>query len=119
MKLYTIQVQRWRRAKELDIPFEDVTVKSGNKLFAPTWPLLAKYKSKLITEEEYTESFYALMRDSLRNHPDEWDRLLSHETLAIGCYCPSGEFCHRYLLRDIFQKVAEARGIPFTYLGEL
>lgn len=119
MKLYTIRVQSWRRAKNLDIPFIDTTVKTGNKAFAPTWPLLSKYKSKLIDADAYTERFYELMRISYRNNPEEWDEIMSHETLAIGCYCPSGEFCHRYLLKDIFQKVAESRGIEFEYLGEL
>jgi len=119
MKLYTIRVQSWRRAKELDIEFLDTTVKSGNKLFAPNWPLLSKYKSGLIDDAQYTERFYELMRISYRDNPNEWARILSHDTLAIGCYCPSGGFCHRYLLVDIFRKVAKSHGIEFEYLGEL
>lgn len=119
MKLYTIRVQSWRVAKKLDIHFEDITVKSGNKIFAPTWPLLAKYQSKLITEDEYTERFYELMRDSYSNNKEEWVNLLSKENIAIGCYCPSGNFCHRFILKDIFQRVCESLGIPFEYMGEL
>ena len=45
MKIYTIQISKWRKAEQLGVQFKDVTVKSGDKLFAPTWDFLMEYKN--------------------------------------------------------------------------
>lgn len=119
MKFYTTTVYSWRKIKKLNIAFIDTTVKSGNKLFAPTWPLLAKYKSGEIDAEEYTKVFYELMRDSYKNHPEEWDALFEHDILALACYCKAGNFCHRLLLKDILLKIAKSKGVDIEYLGEI
>ena len=119
MKLYTTPVYNWRKVKAQGIEFLDSTVKTGNKIFAPTWPLLAKYKAKMIDEDEYTECYYQLMRESYINNRMEWDKLFEFDSLAIGCYCAAGKFCHRLLLKDILISIAESRGMVIEYLGEL
>jgi len=118
MKLYTCQLSKWRKALELGIPFKDITVKSGDKQFAPTWDFLMKYKSDL-DEESYTKSFLKLMRSNYTNNKEYWVELLNQEELAIGCYCASGKFCHRHLIVKIFKKICEHHKIPFEYKGEL
>ena len=32
----------------------DITIKSGSKVFAPSWKIVIDHKNKLITDEEYT-----------------------------------------------------------------
>lgn len=119
MKFYTTTVYSWRKIKKLDIPFLDTTVKTGNKLFAPTWPLLTKYQNGFITDEEYTKCYYELMRESYVNNKEEWGKLFEHETLAIACYCKAGAFCHRLLLKDILLAIAKSKGGDIEYLGEI
>lgn len=119
MRLYTLQLAKWREAVALDIPYLDTTVKSGDTLFSPTWDLLKRYKDGLISQNEYTTIFYQLMRESFQMNRERWLSILSQEKLAICCYCGNGHFCHRYLLVDIFSKIANQYGIPFTYMGEL
>lgn len=119
MKLFTAQMSRWRLAGELGIEFLDTTVKTGQGPFAPTWEIVMGSKEGKITHEEYTERYLEMMRKSYRDHPEYWETILRKENLVIACYCPAGHFCHRHILKDILEKVAIAKGIPFKYLGEL
>ena len=119
MELYTIQVARWRLAKELDIQFVDTTVKSGDSVFAPTWPMVTAYKDGSLSESDYTKQYIELLRSSYREHRGDWLELLKLERAAIACYCKAGAFCHRMLLRDALEKVALANNLPFEYKGEL
>lgn len=118
MILYTAPMWKWKGAEALLIPFVDVTVKSGEKLFAPEWDFLMKYKQDQ-DEEAYIEKFIPLMRESYRHNTEEWLEYLNQEAIVIACYCAAGKFCHRHLLVDIFQKVCEHHDIPFEYRGEL
>lgn len=110
MKFYTIQMSK---ARKLDIPLLDVTVKSGRKEFAPTWSLVWGIKNGTLTEEKYTESYYSLMRSSYKQNRKVWDEVLAQDELLVACYCRADKFCHRYLLADIFQELGA------EYLGEL
>lgn len=119
MKLFTIQLASWRKAQALSVPFYDVTVKSGDKLFAPSWGLLRAYKDKAVTEEEYTIRFLDEMRVSYKNNKQHWVDFLSQDSVAIACFCGKGGFCHRYILVDIFEKVCNNLRIEFNYEGEM
>jgi len=57
----------------------DITIKSGIKAFAPTWPMVIGHKNGTITEKEYTDQYYSLMRISSRKNRTEWDQLLVRE----------------------------------------
>ena len=104
--MYTIQISKWRKAEQLGVQFKDVTVKSGDKLFAPTWDFLMEYKQDL-DEEKYVSKYLPLMRESYKNNKDKWLELCSMDSVAIACYCKAGEFCHRHLIVDILEKYAK------------
>lgn len=118
MKLYTAQMGRWREADKLGVPFIDVTVKSGNKAFAPTWDFLMEHK-RGGSDQAYIGKFIPLMRNSYKNNYKEWQDLINLDTVCISCYCGKGKFCHRILLVDILEKVCNSHNIDFEYLGEL
>lgn len=113
MKLYTCQMAKWRTPKKLGIPFLDITVKSGDRVFSPDWKLLSGYKDGSINEEEYTERFKALMRVSYTENRTRWIEVCNMDTLCIACYCGSGKFCHRHLVVDLIESVCNNAGIPF------
>lgn len=91
----------------------DITVKSGDKVFAPTWKMVSDYKSGRISEKEYVEQYYSLMRESYRTNRARWNEVLNSSIVIFCCYCPSGTFCHRYLLKDMFLKLGA------SYEGEI
>jgi len=76
----------------------DITIKSGTKIFAPTWDMVMGYKNKLITEEQYTTQYLHMLDKSLSKNKSEWDKLLSMDEVTFVCYCPKNVFCHRHLL---------------------
>lgn len=119
MRLFTVQLAKWRWVMNLGIPLLDTTVKSGNQTFAPTYEMVMDYKSGRITEDQYTKLYYERMRKSYIQNKMEWIQLWSSPTLAIACYCSTGNFCHRLLLVDMLRKIAESEGLPFIYEGEL
>lgn len=118
MKIYTIQMSKWRKAEKLGVPFKDITVKSGDKLFAPTWDFLMEYKQDL-DEEKYISKYIPLIRESYKNNKDKWVELCNMGSVAVACYCKAGEFCHRHLLVDILEKVCQANNIEFERMGEI
>ena len=99
--LYTAQI-RYPGNDRLDI-----TVKSGSgtgKLFAPTWNMVMEFKHKDITEEEYTAQYYQLLIDrwNAGSAPEiqKFVELVKALPVTVVCYCKSGDFCHRYLLKE-------------------
>lgn len=104
----------------------DTSVKSGFSVFRPTWDMVMGVKSGEITEAEYTRLYHEHMNHSWKTDRAKWLATIeSTEPLAIGCMCRyknedgSVQFCHRHLLKDIFEKLCAARGIDFRYYGEL
>lgn len=43
-----------------------------------------------------------------------WDEFLALLEVALGCYCPNGDFCHRYLLVEFLREVTDV-----DYRGEI
>lgn len=119
MRLFTVQLAQWRHCKALGIELLDTTVRTGTSVFAPTWELVSGVKSGAITEAEYTEGYIALMRQSYSQHQEYWLSVLRKEELAIACFCPAGNFCHRRILIELLSAVAAKHGIPFQYMGEI
>ncbi|MCL6477087.1 MAG: hypothetical protein K6T65_01600 [Peptococcaceae bacterium] len=91
----------------------DITVKSGDKTFAPTWDIVMAYKAGKITQEEYTAMYYALMRQSYRKNRQRWEEVLSMDRVVLVCFCRAGDFCHRLLLAQVLQKLGA------EYCGEI
>lgn len=119
MKLWTIQLAKWRMAKDRNIPLLDITVKSGDQTFAPYGWALAKIKKGEMSEDEYTELYRRKMNDSLKENWARWVEVCEMKEVAIACYCRSGCYCHRYLLKDYLGKLSGRLGISFEYAGEL
>jgi len=118
VELYTTQMSQWRKALNKGIPCLDVTVKSGEKTFAPIWDFLMEYKRDQ-DEVKYTSKFIPLMRKNFKRDKEFWLDTLKQDKLCIMCYCAKGKFCHRLILVDLFEKVCKMHNIPFEYKGEL
>lgn len=116
---------QWRLARRHDILMVDTTVKSGFSIFAPTWSIVLGLKSGSITWEDYTAEYRRLMNESWKANREKWMEFIQQtEPVAIACYCTGVDpvhrpHCHRYLLKDIFEKLCQAKGIEFRYYGEL
>jgi len=119
MIAYTIQLSQWRRAKAQGILVLDTTVRTGDKVFAPSWDIVTQIKANVITPEQYTVVYKRMMVESLRNHTARWSEVIRGEPVAIACYCSKDKFCHRHLLCGYFRELCLARNIPFEYRGEL
>lgn len=120
MELFTISKGRWREASKHKIEVVDTTVKGKSKLFAPTWEMVLGHKDGSWSDEQYTAEYRKRMIQSWLAHREEWEAFLRREEpVAIACYCNSGVFCHRHLLKDIFEELCKKLDIPFLYYGEL
>lgn len=90
----------------------DVTVKTGIKAFAPTWEMVLRYKSGVLSNVQYEEQYIALLRRSWRENRTEWQKLLRMSEVTLVCFCKPGNFCHRVLLGKVMEKFG------FVYKGE-
>ena len=105
LRIYTIQIAVAKSLKlTKDSRYLDVTVKSGDKAFAPTWKMVMGAREGKISQEEYTRQYYDLMRQSYRQNRGRWDEVLAMNEVILACYCRAGSFCHRYLLKDMLMK---------------
>ncbi len=90
----------------------DVTVKSGDRTFAPSWALLTPYLAirdlgRLTDEhwQEYVAAYTLEMRTSYRIARSRWDALLARDHVVLVCYCTDAERCHRRVLAGILAKL--------------
>ena len=123
LKVATARINHSPREDELVL---NTTVKSGSGLgvvFAPTWDLVLASKSGTLSWQQYTEGYVRLMRLRYLDNQAAFERILnSEQVVVLTCYCNDcyeNHHCHRYLLVDIFRKLAENKGIAFEYAGEL
>lgn len=93
----------------------DVTRKSGDSTFAPSWPLVGPMirarKSDphwLRLWPEYVTSYTAEMRVSYRENRAGWDALLARDEVTLVCYCTDPMHCHRTVLAGILGKLGAA-----------
>lgn len=91
----------------------NITVKSGDKIFAPEWNMVMQHKQRKISDEEYIKRYVNLMRKSLRENPQKWEDLIRRERVVLTCYCQEGKFCHRVLLAKMLEKSGA------KYMGEV
>lgn len=120
LQLFTIQVGRWRLAREHKVEFVDTTIKTKHPLFAPTWDMVLGHKDDTLSDEEYTRLYRQRMIQSWKDHREEWLAFLKREEpIALACFCKPGAFCHRVLLKDIMKELCEKLDIPYFYYGEL
>lgn len=110
LEVYTSTI-RYRGPDRLDI-----SIKSGSKVFAPTWNMVMEVKSQVDcvkAQEEYTKTYLKMMKESFCNHPKEWDSLFERERVVLCCYCRPGEVCHRTILARFLVKLGA------KYMGEI
>lgn len=119
MELWTIQMSRWRLAKERGIDFIDTTVKGGSQAFGPSWDMVLGHKAGTLSDEQYTEQYVQRMRASVREHGAAWNELGQHDKIALACFCRTGAFCHRHLLAGMVTKYLTSKGITVQFHGEL
>ena len=112
LKVYTTVIRRNNPVCK-DPDFLDITVKSGDQNFAPTWDIVMGVKNGTITELEYERRYKNLMDLSCERNPKRWNEILSKERIVLGCFCKPGEFCHRILLAKLLVQFGAA------YLGEI
>jgi hypothetical protein len=100
LKLYTAQYS-YRGLDRVD-----TTVKFSDGLFAPTWDIVTGHKKGKVSDQEYTEVYYSLMRKSYMERHSDWLEFLSRDEATIVCFCPyhiedgKPKFDHRHLLKD-------------------
>lgn len=113
-ELYTYQIPKWRGLVKFGMPLIDTTVKSGDPRLCPTWTLVMGIKQKRITEAQYTQAYLQLLDYWWFADPLFFEDLLTPPRIAVGCYCPPHQFCHRYLLAEFLARHTHAQ-----YCGEL
>lgn len=96
----------------------DITVKSGDTTFSPTWPLVMSFKNNQIAWEEYTQQYTELMRESYRTNKQRWLNLLQKPSITLVCFCTDPMRCHRTLLAEMLVKAGKANNINVAYHGE-
>lgn len=96
----------------------DVSRKSGNPVFAPSWKLLSPFldlrKGSGLTNPDwlkYAAEYKAEMRESYRKNRVHWEALLVQSSVTLTCYCKLPEQCHRSVLGGILATLgADFRG---------
>lgn len=111
LEVYTADIRKISRANK---DRYDITVKTGDKTFSPSWDMLKAIKGGSMSREEYKTRYVDLMKKSLRENPQKWKDLISRDKVILVCYCPSGVFCHRVLLANMLVKSGVAK-----YMGEI
>lgn len=100
-------------------PSINITLNGDFGVFAPNWDLVSKLRNNKISKSEFKRKYYALMKKSYRENFEAWNDIVKLDELVLKCYCPPGEFCHRYLLVNLLEGVAEFNAIGFEYVGEI
>jgi len=104
---------------KLQPDFLDITVKSGDVTFAPTWDIVMGYKNGKMTWDQYVEEYTRMMRVSYSLNKERWLQVLRSGSVTLTCYCAPTQHCHRYLLAGMLEKAGKANGIEVIYEGEV
>jgi len=103
LKVYTVNINL---ANQLGLLYADVTVKSGDPVFAPTWDMVMGHKEGRVSDDEYIRRYVDMMRRSYRENGARWEALLGQQEVYLACYCrPGARFCHRYILAEILERL--------------
>lgn len=121
MIVSTSQMAKWKKVDALGLVRLDITVKTGDRRFAPTWDMVMGHKNgdPDYDDEGYTILYRQLMEESYCRDPNYWEDLLHCDGICLVCFCKACNFCHRFVLIDILEEMCKARGIDFDYVGEI
>ena len=117
--VWTVQISRWRLARDLYIPMVDITVKSGIPTFSPTWENLMAYKRGEMTKTAYAQAYFQKVIPTVQSEPQAWADLTQHKNIALACYCRAGDFCHRHLFAGLYITYLQSLGHKVLFMGEL
>jgi uncharacterized protein YeaO (DUF488 family) len=117
--LHTVQLAKHRQVAAMGVKLVDTTAKTGKFFLAPTWDMVMAYKNGQMPMDEYSRRYKDRMLQMFNQYRPEWEEVLAIPEMALGCYCAPGAFCHRHLLKAIFETICQRRGIPFEYAGEI
>jgi uncharacterized protein YeaO (DUF488 family) len=109
------------RVSTRDVDRFDVTRKSGDLVFAPSWsilgPVLARRRANVPETSEmwrdYAQAYLREMTSSYRENRVRWEAVLARPRVVLTCYCTDPNRCHRTLLAKVFEKLGA------IYRGEL
>jgi hypothetical protein len=96
----------------------NITRKSGNPIFAPSWALvrsaldIRQRRPQTVDEwRNYASEYLAEMRWSHVVHRGAWDALLARPRVVVTCFCVDPMRCHRRLLGLVLGRLgADLRG---------
>lgn len=91
----------------------NITRKSGNLSFAPTWDLVRTMQSIRLAGREaselefqaYRRAYLKEMNVSYKRDPMPWVALLAKKRVVLTCYCVRVDRCHRTILAQILGKM--------------
>jgi uncharacterized protein YeaO (DUF488 family) len=94
----------------------DITRKSGNAAFAPSWEIILTAKRGLLPWPDYVVEYTAQMRRSYRETRAEWEALLGGQRVVLCCFCVAPAQCHRTILARI---LGETKAFDAKFFGEI
>ena len=118
MKIYTCSLRNIDLCRSNNITPFNITVKSGDQFYAPTWGILMEHKNDQ-NDEKYLMQFIPLMEKRFQENPEKVHELFKNQSLALLCYCKSGDFCHRHYIVQLLEEFANLNNLEFEYCGEL
>ncbi|QXO09578.1 hypothetical protein pEaSNUABM11_00154 [Erwinia phage pEa_SNUABM_11] len=122
LRVYTIQMGKWRKAVDMGIPLLNITIKSGEAIFAPDWDFLMTYKDSAKGPEDeaaYTQAYAAKINRKLKEFPNKFSDIFNNSEIALACYCAEGKFCHRHLFVKVLKQLGTQLNIHVEYVGEI
>lgn len=93
----------------------DITRRSGNAAFAPSWDIVMAAKRGLLLWPDYVDEYTAQMRRSYRERRAEW-ALLGGQRVVLCCFCVDPAQCHRTVLGRI---LGETKAFDAKFFGEI
>jgi len=119
VEIWTLQLSKWRVARDNGIDTLDITAKSGVSAFAPDFNNVMAYKRNELTEDEYTVRYLERMEMTRREAPQVWATLKDCKRVALLCYCRKDQFCHRHIFSHLMKNYLAEHDIPSVLHGEL
>ena len=111
MKIYTIQISKWRK---LPSTIKLVSIVAKEKtLLSPDWKMVEDFKKLTITEQEYVEKYNLLLKNRFSTKEKvldliNWLKEFKGD-IALYCFFSKDIFCHRHLslkfLSDLREKI--------------
>jgi uncharacterized protein YeaO (DUF488 family) len=91
----------------------DITVKTGDLDFAPTWDMVIGHKNGTLSNTEYINRYLEILRTTSKTNRKKWLNIINREEVTFICYCKKGKFCHRKILAKVFDSFDNVK-----YMGE-